>query len=117
MAPQQNCQERAAHRPGKALIREATKRPKITLKELQSSTVEIGVSLWKSGQKKSHCVKKKISKHIWCSTKGMWETPQTYGRRYSDPMRQKCSFLAIKENTTSGTNPTLLITQRTPSSQ
>ena len=29
----------------KALIREATKRPKITLKELQSSTAGIGVSL------------------------------------------------------------------------
>ena len=29
----------------RALIREATKRPKITLKELQSSTVEIGVSV------------------------------------------------------------------------
>ena len=28
-----------------ALIREATKRPKITLKELQSSTAEIGVSV------------------------------------------------------------------------
>ena len=40
------------HRPPKlmdqarrALIREATKRPKITLKELQSSTVKIGVSV------------------------------------------------------------------------
>ena len=29
----------------RALISEATKRPKITLKELQSSTVEIGVSV------------------------------------------------------------------------
>ena len=29
----------------RALIREATKRPKITLKELQSSTVKIGVSV------------------------------------------------------------------------
>ena len=29
----------------RSLIREATKRPKITLKELQSSTVEIGVSV------------------------------------------------------------------------
>ena len=31
-------------------------------------------------------------------TKGMWETPQTYGRRYSAQMRLKLSFLAIKEN-------------------
>ena len=29
----------------RAVIREATKRPKITLKELQSSTAEIGVSV------------------------------------------------------------------------
>jgi transposase len=29
----------------RALIREATKRPKITLKELQSSTAEMGVSV------------------------------------------------------------------------
>ena len=28
----------------------------------------------------------------------MWETPQTYGRRYSGQMRLKLSFLAIKEN-------------------
>ena len=28
----------------------------------------------------------------------MWETPQTYGRRYSGKMRLKLSFLAIKEN-------------------
>ena len=30
---------------GRAFIREATKRPKITLKELESSTAEIGVSV------------------------------------------------------------------------
>ena len=70
----------------RALIREATKRPKMTLKELQSSTVEIGESvhrttlsrtLHRAGlygwPEKSHCLKKK----------GMWETPQTYGRWYS----------------------------------
>ena len=28
----------------------------------------------------------------------MWETPQTYRRRYSGQMRLKLSFLAIKEN-------------------
>jgi hypothetical protein len=32
----------------------------------------------------------------------MWETPQTYGRRYSGQMRLKWSFLAIKENPMSG---------------
>ena len=32
----------------RALIREATKRPKVTLKELQSSTAEIGVSVYRT---------------------------------------------------------------------
>jgi hypothetical protein len=40
---------------------------------------------------KSHSVKK-IIKHVWCLPKGMWETPQTFGRRYSGQMRQKCAF-------------------------
>jgi hypothetical protein len=34
-------------------------------------------------------LKEKIRKHVWCSPKGMWETPQTYGRRYSGQMRLK----------------------------
>ena len=38
-------------------------------------------ALRKSGQKKP-LFKKKIRKHVWCSPKGMWETLQTYGRRY-----------------------------------
>ena len=75
----------------RALIREATKRPKITLKELHSSTAEIGVSVHRTSLsrtlhraglygrvaiKKSHCLKKEISKHDCCLPKGMWETPQ-----------------------------------------
>ena len=79
----------------RAFIREATKRPKITLKELQSSTGENGVSVHRTTlsrtlhrpglygivARKSHCLKKKIRKHVWCSPKGMWETTQTFGRR------------------------------------
>jgi hypothetical protein len=38
----------------------------------------------------------------------MWETLQTYGRRYSGQKRLKLSFLSIKENAMSGTNPTPL---------
>jgi hypothetical protein len=72
-------------------------------------------ALRKTGQKKSHCLKKKISKHVWCLPKGMWETPQTYGRRYSGQMRLKCSFLTIKENAMYGANPTPLITPKTSS--
>jgi hypothetical protein len=62
---------------------------------------------------KSHCLKKKISKHVWCLPKGMWESPQTHGRRFSGQMKK--SFLAIKENAMSGANPTPLITTRTTS--
>ena len=50
-----------------------------------------------SGQKKSHCLKKKISEHVWCWPKGMWETPQTYGRSYSGQMRIFFYSLAIKK--------------------
>ena len=115
----------------RALIREATKTPKKNLKELQSSTAEI-VSVHRttvsctlhraglygmSGQKKSNCLKKKISYTFGVCQKGMWETPQTYGRRYSGQMKLKLSFLAIKENTMSGANPTPPITPRTPSPQ
>ena len=112
----------------RALIRKATKSQKITLKELQSSIAEIAVSvhrttlshtlhragLYRRVAKKSPCSKKKISKHVWCSPKGTWETTQTYGRSYSGQMRLKFSFLAIKENAMSGINPTPLITPRTP---
>ena len=49
-------------------------------------------ALRKSGQKKSHCLNTNISEHVSCSPKGMWETPQTYGRRYSGQMRLKFSF-------------------------
>jgi hypothetical protein len=47
----------------------------------------------------------------------MWETNQTYGRRYSGQMKLKLSFLAIKEKAMSGANPTPLIPLRTPSPQ
>ena len=116
----------------RALIREAKKRPKITLKELQRFTAEIGVSVHRKtlsrtlhrvglygrvARKKSHCLKKQISKHVLCLPKGMRETPQTYGRRYSGQMRLKLSFLAIKENVMSGANPPPLITPKIPSPQ
>ena len=50
MAPQHTCQARFSppkltDQARRALIREATKRPKITLKELQSYTAEIGVTV------------------------------------------------------------------------
>ena len=118
------------HRPPKltdqarrVLLREATKRPKITLKVLQSSTVEIEVSvhrttlsrtLHRAGLYGRVARKKPLLKE---KIKGMWETPQTYGRRYSGQMRLKWSLLAIRENAMSGAKPTPLITPRTPSPQ
>ena len=112
----------------RALIREAKKRPKVALKELQSSTAEIGVSvhrttlsrtrhragLYRRVAIKKPLFKEKLSKHVWCSPKGIWETPQTYGRRYSSQMKLKCSFMAIKENAMSCANPKSLIIPRTP---
>ena len=41
--PREGCPPKLTDQARMALIREATKRPKITLKELQSSTAEIGV--------------------------------------------------------------------------
>ena len=74
----------------RALIREATKRQKITLKVLQSSTAEIGVSVHRTTLNRTlhraglyGKMSRKKSKYVWCLPKGMWETPQTYGRRYS----------------------------------
>ena len=88
-------------------------RPKITAKEMQSSTAEIGVSVHRTPLSPTlqswalqQSVQKRISKHVWCLPKGMWETPQIYGRRYSGQMRLKCSFLSFTENTMSGANPT-----------
>jgi hypothetical protein len=43
----------------RALIREATKRPKITLKDHFKPYTPYSWALRKSGQKKSHCFKKK----------------------------------------------------------
>ena len=84
MPPQQTCQERAAHQNSwRALIREATKRPKITQKEQQSSKEEIGVSvhrttlsrtLHRAGLYRRVARKKPM-------LKGIWETPQTNWRR------------------------------------
>ena len=97
----------------RALIREATKRPKITPKELQSSTVEIRVSvhrttlsrtLHRAGlygrvARKKPLLNKENNKqtHLVFAKRHVGDS-QTYGRRYSGQMRLKLSFLAIKEN-------------------
>ena len=80
--PREGRPPRLTDQARRALISEATKRPKITLKELQSSTAEIGVSVHRTTYA-VHFTElgfteewpEKISKHVWCSPKGMWETP------------------------------------------
>ena len=75
----------------RALITDATKRPKLTLEELQSSTAEIGVSvirttlsrtlftaLRKSDQKKSHCMKKIISKRLVFAIRHVGDSPNIW---------------------------------------
>lgn len=116
-------------RAGRALIREAAQRPKLTLKELQSSIAETGVSVHRTTKvvdcteldfmykwpEKSQYLKTKIRKNVLSLPKGMWEALQMYGGRCSGQMRLKLNFLATKENAMSGANPTHLITQRIPS--
>ena len=101
----------------------STKRPKITLKELQSSTAEIGVSVHRTtlsrtlhraglygrvGRKKL-LLKEKISKYVWCLS-NIWKKVL-----WSD--ETKIELFVIKENTVAGANPTPLITPITPSPQ
>lgn len=47
----------------------------------------------------------KIRQHVWSSPKGLLETPQTRGRRYSGQMKLKWNLLAIKDNAMSGAEP------------
>jgi hypothetical protein len=64
---------------------------------------------------KSHCLKKKISKQVSCLPKGTWETPQTYGRRYSGSDENKIEIVGHqgkhyvwrKPNTSHYTIPTV----------
>uniref|UniRef100_A0AAZ3S1F5 Transposase Tc1-like domain-containing protein n=1 Tax=Oncorhynchus tshawytscha TaxID=74940 RepID=A0AAZ3S1F5_ONCTS len=71
--PRDGCPPKLTDQAKRALIREAPKRPKITLKELQSSTAEIGVSvhritlsctLHRAGFYRR--VSRKKSKYVWC---------------------------------------------------
>ena len=119
--PDKRVSHTKTHGPGKEGINQrGNKETKDNPEGAARTTAKIGISVHRTTlsctlpraglygrvAKKSHCLKKKISKHVWCLLKGMWETSQTYGRRNSDQMRLKLSFLAIKENAMSGANPT-----------
>jgi hypothetical protein len=70
------------------------------------------------GPVKSHCLKIKLSKRIWYSPKGMWETPQTYGRRYSGQIElnfighQGKRYVWCKPNTSHHPKNTILTVKR-----
>ena len=113
----------------RALIREATKRPKITQKELQSSTAEIGVSIHRTtlsrtlhraglyrrvDRKKTLLKENNKQTHLVFAKRHVGDSPNIWK---NGQMRVKLSFLAVKENSMSGTNPTPPITPRTPSPQ
>jgi hypothetical protein len=117
------------------------------LKELQSSTAEIGVSvhritlsrtlhrveiygivarqkpLIKERNKQTRLVFAKghvgDSPSIWDNV--LWrhvgDSPSIWNNVFWMKMRLKCSFLAIKENAISGANPTPLVTPKAPSPQ
>ena len=112
----------------RVFIREATKRPKITLKELQSSTVEIGVSVHRTTlncalqgaglygklARKKPLLKEKSKQTCLVFTKRhVGDSPNIWKKVFWSKM----SFLAIKKKTMSGANPTPLISPRTASPQ
>jgi hypothetical protein len=114
----------------RALIRQATKRPKITLKELQISTVEIGVSVHRTTL--SHTLHRaghyrrvareqpllKINKQapLVFAKRHVGDSPNIW-KKVLWSNETKIELLAIKENAMSGAHPTPLITSRTPSPQ
>ena len=113
------------------LIKGATKRPMVTLEELQRSTAEVGESvhgttispvLHQSGlngrvARRKWLLKVNHKKSRLCLPQAMWETQQTCGRRCSSQMRPKLNFLASMQNAMCGGNPILPITLSTPSQQ
>jgi transposase len=88
--PREGCPPKLMDQAWRAVIREATKRPKISLKELQSSTAEIGVSvhrpytpqswaLWEEWPEKSHCLKKKNKQtHLVFAKRHVGDSPNIW---------------------------------------
>ena len=100
------------------LIRDAAKRPMITLDELQRTTAEVGESvhrttisrtLHKSG------LYGRVARRDTPNKRHTWETHQTCGRRCSGQMKPKSNFLATMQNDMFGVKATQLITLNTPS--
>jgi len=87
--PREGHPPKLTDRARRALIREAAQRPKVTLKELQSSTAETGVSvhrttkrhtlhragLYERVARKSHYLVLKIRRHVLSLPEGMWAAP------------------------------------------
>ena len=98
-------------RARRRLVREATKTPMTTLKELKASVAQMGETIVHT----TTVAQVLIRNLAWNSPKGMWETPRSIGRRFFGLMRQKCSFLAIRLDAMFGEHQTLHITTNTPS--
>lgn len=118
--PKESHPPRLTDQESRALIGEATKKPKITLKETVVSVCRTTRSrtLHRAGlygRVAGKSLKKIIRQNVWILPKGILETPQTYGGRYSGQIGLKFNFLAIKDNVISGANPTPFITLKTPS--
>jgi hypothetical protein len=103
MAAHQNSQTRQGWH-----FSEATKRSKITLKELQSFTAEIGVPVHRTTLSRTLYSAGVFAKRYLGVSPKIW-------KKDSGQIRQKLSFLAIKEYAMSGRNPTPLLTPRKPS--
>ena len=107
----------------RALIRESTKRPKVTLKDLQSSTADIGVSVHRTTLSRtlhSAGLYRRVGRKNPLLYEKNKQTRLVFVKRHvgdSPNVWKKMSFLAIKESAMSGANPTSFITPRTPSSQ
>uniref|UniRef100_A0AAZ3S4G8 Transposase Tc1-like domain-containing protein n=1 Tax=Oncorhynchus tshawytscha TaxID=74940 RepID=A0AAZ3S4G8_ONCTS len=114
------------------LIRDAAKRPMITLDELQRSTAEVGAEvgdsvhrttisriLHKSGLYGRVARRKPFLKDIHKKSFKVCHKPpgrhQTCGRRCSGQMKPKLNFLATMQNVMFGVKATQLITLNTPS--
>ena len=115
----------------KVLIIEATKRPKITLKVLQSSTAEIGVSVHRTtlshtlhraglygrlARRKPLLKERNMQTRLVFIKRHVGDSPNIWMKvLWSD--ETKIELFGHQGNAMSGTNSTPLITPRTPSAQ
>uniref|UniRef100_A0AAX7UKG3 Transposase Tc1-like domain-containing protein n=1 Tax=Astatotilapia calliptera TaxID=8154 RepID=A0AAX7UKG3_ASTCA len=127
--PRQGRPPKLTGRTRRALIRNAAKRPMVTLDELQRSTAQMGesvhrttisralhkVGLYGRVARRKPLLTENHKKSRLQFTTSHVGTRQTCGRRCSGQMRPKWNFLAKMQNTMCGGKLTLHITLNTPS--